>query len=1451
MNYLINNLIAALNGLGAGFCDFAGRMFVQAGVLIVALLIVDLLIRKRVRATFRYWMWMLVFVKLVLPPMLSLPTGIGYWLGGYFPAAHQSSDVAQLDSIVEITPSAIAQAPYEPVTSPRSGPATTAETVDSSIAPSLNTLTWQGIAFGLWIIGVLAITALLVQRIFFVRGLIAQSQPAENGLTELLNHCRQQLGLHWKTELRLSDNVTSPAVCSLFRPAILMPKGILEQLSQEKLRAVLIHELAHIKRGDLWINCVQTFLQIAYFYNPLIWLANTIVRRIREQAVDEMVLVALGGEAKSYSNTLIDVAEAAFSKPILSLSLVGVVESKKALSARIKHIVSRPIPKTAKLGILGLLTIILTATVLLPMAKAQKQATGTGTETMPEQFIATLSNGVTVELVGIFTGQSKEELIWWKPDGSLMSEREYALYEGRISPRYIRHLDSWEFEYGYVLRFTPSDVSVMVDVTVGTQGPYGHPDEDGISINIVESNNVQRAKGLPQVGDIKAAAAYGPFTVKGWNRAGVMTGNRVGLYLESFSLDDGSTIMLCPVRPDRYEPESGLMVDAIVNADDVDMNVLYETKEGKVEKASLHSFGGGPSLVSSIKRSKPMMQHTFRLQSVKQEDLRKIAVEYRRFKAVTFKAVALKPNLRSDVQIEVERPEILRVPSDTYPTIRSAVDAANDGDTIVLDPRVKKEYVLEPNKPRVSGGESNQYKATLSDGLMVELVGLCEHPSENKHWWRPDGSMLEAPPYDSIGAKVKVSHGQLREFAIRMTNLGDEKNSYRWALDSSASHVGGHHPRDKNGRQMKNLWAIVAGIDRDMEEVTFRFGVSSDTWQTQATCDCKGGSHIGRGDYAFHFSRPFVQDNHTYVIVSDNMKEVPHRVVAIDKDGKMHEAVATGAGSVGNIRQSDFGFKDLPPQSIQEFQFQTRPYQWVAFKNVSLRRGVRTNVQVETEESKSPGGTAGFGPVDFEGYFEDSTSGGQSLEQLWNDRNRDLRDADEILAIVRKGLRRYRGPGNILRWIGNLFIWGKNPQNLKAVELMYHASGSPERNLYGDAIYFGLSVTNKKTPEILRAMATVAMKTDDYHNVTSRILWGCRNQKAELIACLEPYLNSDDTSVRQKAQDVKDYFMDSKAFMDKRAKQHEEAVRQEYGDKLGQFKDTLLNGNSQTRLDTLKQLNTTGIMSIVGESFLDAFEACTKDSDPQVRTTCARMMGNKFVWSADSQNQRAIEILTGLLDDPDRSTRYAAVYYGLSTVRSPAKELVGKMLATILDDREINYYGRVIWGIRRNKQACVEVLKEWMDQSEQDSQRALKAYEIYEDVTAEQLPQEYAKRFAGQKSDVQVAVEADRVVLLNNLKHLALAAFMYAEDHNGSLPEKLDEIKNYVRNEKLLVWMLENVEYLGKGATTATPASQRQPMAYYKTLLEKETGTAVVFLDGHVEFVKGRRLQELGIKPGQ
>jgi len=368
MTHVINNVLIGLNNLGRVFCNYAAGVFVQSALLVIFLLVVDLLLRKRVRAVFRYCVWLLVLVKLILPPMLSLPTGIGYWVGdrfsAAFPISSQAFDVAGLE---RAGPSG---------EMPQVRPPQNITEIDALTAPAdsaLTPLTWQAVLFVLWLVGVFAFLVVLVQRVRFVRDLIAVSSPAKKELLDLLEQCRQQIGVRWDIRLRISDTIPSPAVCGFFRPTVLIPTPLVEKLSPEGLRATLIHELAHIKRGDLWVNSVQTFLQVIYFYNPFVWFANSIIRRICEEAVDETVLVVLGGQAKNYSNTLIDIGEMAFWRADLGLRLIGVAESKKALQWRIRHMLNRPIPKSAKIGVLGTIVIIVIAAVLLPMAKAGRE----------------------------------------------------------------------------------------------------------------------------------------------------------------------------------------------------------------------------------------------------------------------------------------------------------------------------------------------------------------------------------------------------------------------------------------------------------------------------------------------------------------------------------------------------------------------------------------------------------------------------------------------------------------------------------------------------------------------------------------------------------------------------------------------------------------------------------------------------------------------------------------------------------------------------------------------------------------------------------------------------------------------------------------------------------------------------------------------------------------------
>lgn len=695
MNRIINDSLIVLNSIGSGFCNHALSMFAQSGVLIILLIFLDFMLRKKVRAVFRYCVWMLVFIKLILPPTLSLPTGIGYWCGDSLspkkiisnptldrisPAESIMPDMQEdivisressqnrLSQVASETAAVIApvmsEAPaisIEPAQVRQPHPPSEPATPIASAVTALPSITWQAIVFLFWVVGVLVFSVLLIQRMFFVLGLVTQSEPAKGRLLETLNQCRRQVGIGRNIELKLSNNIQSPAVCGLFKPIILMPTSLLKELSNDKLKAVLIHELVHIKRYDLWINFAQTFLQVIYFYNPFVWLANAVVRRLREQAVDETVLVAMGAEAKSYSNTLIDIAEMAFFKTNFGLRLIGVAESKKSLHRRIRHMLSRPIPKSAKIGVLGVITIITLAAVLLPMAAAAKD-----NKKEQPQFTAKLPNGVTIELAAVckYQGASKE---WWLPNGipvepdlKIRENKEYAS-EDRV---------------GFVVRLNTDDFNLRSEISgVSRYAGMGLYDT-----NMKELHNcwaaVAKLSDDRDITTVRLGAATGQ-----WETIAEYDGGRNFVVSEDI------------VFSEPIESKRGTII-AVRGDWDIDgvRRIIAIDKEGNIHKGGWNGRSTGLKTLA-----------TTQFYGVLPDQIQKYQLQFRPYQHITFKNVSLKAGVKTNVQIETETADQKAAPAGE--SLQSLIDSAKPGDTVTIPKGLYKEPI-DINKSLTLKGES-------------------------------------------------------------------------------------------------------------------------------------------------------------------------------------------------------------------------------------------------------------------------------------------------------------------------------------------------------------------------------------------------------------------------------------------------------------------------------------------------------------------------------------------------------------------------------------------------------------------------------------------------------------------------------------------------------------------------------------------------------------------------
>lgn len=367
MTPMFQTLIETVNTCGKGFHAFAQGMFVQVTVLVGLLLALDLLLRRyrRVSSCLRYGLWLLVLVKLVLPPSLAFPTGIGYWI------RHEAPAVAPAPArMPDWYATGLSDFNTRPVHLEAGPIGTSAPVARSTERPGVS-LEWQGVFLLLWLAIVAWFLAQLVHRYRDMRCKIDRAQPAPDWLLARMAECRTLLGVRRPVGIKLSRDVPGPVICGFRRPVLLLPAFLPDRLSPLEVQAVLGHELVHVRRRDTWVNLAQSLLQIVYFYHPLVWVANRITARVRELAVDETVLATLKIKAGQYTATLIHVAEMAYRAPAPNVCFVGLAESREALKERITHMARHKHPERVRPGWVGLMVIVAVGAVLVPMGQGR------------------------------------------------------------------------------------------------------------------------------------------------------------------------------------------------------------------------------------------------------------------------------------------------------------------------------------------------------------------------------------------------------------------------------------------------------------------------------------------------------------------------------------------------------------------------------------------------------------------------------------------------------------------------------------------------------------------------------------------------------------------------------------------------------------------------------------------------------------------------------------------------------------------------------------------------------------------------------------------------------------------------------------------------------------------------------------------------------------------------
>jgi bla regulator protein blaR1 len=150
-----------------------------------------------------------------------------------------------------------------------------------------------------WFAGVLLFSLRMAGGFFVVAGLRRRdSAPVANELLSLCRDLQQRLGIKRAVRYCASLHLDAPAVLGWFCPVVFLPVTALTGLSEAQLRAVIAHELAHIRRFDAFVNLFQLAVETLLFYHPAVWWLSKRVRAERENCCDDVALSVCGNPAE-------------------------------------------------------------------------------------------------------------------------------------------------------------------------------------------------------------------------------------------------------------------------------------------------------------------------------------------------------------------------------------------------------------------------------------------------------------------------------------------------------------------------------------------------------------------------------------------------------------------------------------------------------------------------------------------------------------------------------------------------------------------------------------------------------------------------------------------------------------------------------------------------------------------------------------------------------------------------------------------------------------------------------------------------------------------------------------------------------------------------------------------------------------------------------------------------
>lgn len=349
------------------------------GLLVLVAKCTQYFIGQRVPACWLYWIWIAITLRFVFLALPASPFSIeNTWQTTAQPASVSikeeppSSSLKKIDSTWQSNQTTTTH--HTPLYQPQSLHAFVE--ADTSTESWLSNINGWMILTCVWLLGIGVMAVTFLKHLAVIRRTIAQSDPNPASRIRLL---LQQAKVKTKTrrtvDLRIGEHWQTPSLIEWPSPVILLPRWCVDELDDEEISLILVHELVHLRRHDGLIQLATHAITMLHWFNPMVHVAIRQVARNRELSCDQQVLSTLSSDSDSirrYGSTLLKVIARCQSTqstvPIWTPSFLG---NRPLVHERIHMLVNHS--KTPRLSIaFGFILMTLLLSVGFTSAQSNK-----------------------------------------------------------------------------------------------------------------------------------------------------------------------------------------------------------------------------------------------------------------------------------------------------------------------------------------------------------------------------------------------------------------------------------------------------------------------------------------------------------------------------------------------------------------------------------------------------------------------------------------------------------------------------------------------------------------------------------------------------------------------------------------------------------------------------------------------------------------------------------------------------------------------------------------------------------------------------------------------------------------------------------------------------------------------------------------------------------------------